>query len=98
LDSKAGQKISRRRKSKEDGKASWKVDRRRKSRVSRNAPMENTIVDESEVGSTGRAGRLIGGESRREAGRQRRRDTTDEELRFGSTGRAGRLIGGASRR
>ena len=57
-----------------------KVDRRRKSRVSRNAPTENTIVDESEVGSTGRAGRLIGGASHRSAGRQRRRDAIAGKL------------------
>jgi len=65
LDSKTGPKINRRRESKEDGKASRKVDRRRKSTGSRNAPTENTIVDESEVGFAGRAERLTSGESRR---------------------------------
>jgi hypothetical protein len=61
------------------------IDASRK--ISWNAPPENTAVDESEVGSTGWAGRLIGGASRRVAGRQRRRGTAIGKSKVGSAGR-----------
>jgi len=66
--------------------------------VSLKAKPENAATGKSEVGSTGRAGRLIGDASRRLAGRQRRRDRTADELGVESAGSAGRLIGDASRR
>jgi len=44
---------------------SWKVDRRRKSKMGRKATPKSSAADESEVGSPGRAGRLIRGDGRR---------------------------------
>jgi len=67
-------------------------------KVSWNAPPENTAVDESEVGSTGWAGRLI---VRRElqVGRKAAPKGHSKRLVEGRIRRqAGWLIGGASRR
>lgn len=50
------------------------------------------------MGPSGRAGRWIGGASRRLAGRQRRRDAAVEESEVEFKGQAERLVEDASRR
>jgi hypothetical protein len=50
------------------------------------------------LGSSGRAGKLIGGASRSLAGRQRRRDATVDELEVEFKGQAERSVEDASRR
>ena len=67
-------------------------------KISLNAPPENTAVDESEVGSTGWAGRLIVRRelqvSRKAAPKGHSKRVVEGWIRR----QAGRLIGGASRR
>jgi len=50
------------------------------------------------LGSSGRAGKLIGGASRSLAGRQRQRDATVDELEVEFKGQAERSVEDASRR
>jgi hypothetical protein len=67
-------------------------------KISWNAPPENTAIDESEVGSTGRAGRLI---VRRELQVSRKaapKGHSKRQVEGPIRRQAGWLIGGASRR